>query len=131
MKRLFLSVLVLFFTVSLAIAPSIFAAEPDKQETAKIETLKGDIIDSHCADANKGNLAAFVKTHSKECVLMPDCRASGYNLYTSDGRLLKFDRSSNEKIAEFLKKQESKLQVMVKVKKVGDELSLISIENQK
>lgn len=57
-------------------------------------TLKGTIIDNKCATANKDNLAEFIKTHTKECALTPDCVASGYSIYT-DGNLLKFDSDSN------------------------------------
>ncbi|MEW5901098.1 MAG: hypothetical protein AB1715_06515 [Acidobacteriota bacterium] len=98
-------------------------------ETAEAVILKGDIIDNMCAGANKDNLAEFVKTHTKACTLMPDCVASGYSLY-ADGTLYKFEKASNVKVEEFLRKPESKLQVVVKAKKIGQELSLVSIENQ-
>jgi len=92
--------------------------------------LKGDIIDNMCAGMHKETLAEFVKTHTKECALMPDCVASGYSLF-ADGKLYAFDQDSNAKVAEFLKNADSKLQVTVTAKQVGDELSLASIENQK
>jgi hypothetical protein len=79
---------------------------------------------------SKDNLAEFVKTHTKACALMPDCAASGYSIF-ADGKLNKFDQASNKKVEEFLKKDESKLEVVVKAEKVGEELKLASIENQK
>jgi len=111
-------------------ASMAFAAElPAKAE--KAITLKGDIIDNHCAGSqNKNQLTAFVKTHTKECALMPLCAASGYSIF-SNGKLLKFDKVSNTKIEEFLKKPDSKLQVMVTAEKENKELSIVSIENQK
>ncbi|MCX5701607.1 MAG: hypothetical protein NTW64_01335 [Candidatus Omnitrophica bacterium] len=135
-----------FLVVTLAIASSfVFAAEqtanmtltsmPTKSsmpaQTTVPETmiLKGDIIDNMCAGSQKAEqLAEFVKTHNKTCAL--SCVASGYSIF-ADGKLQKFDMESNAKIEEFLKKQDSKLQVSVVVKKVGDVLSLVSIENQK
>jgi hypothetical protein len=60
---------------------------------------------------------------------MPDCAASGYALYTEEKLLMKFDKESNTKVAEFLKKTDSKLKVVVEVKQVGGELSLVSIKN--
>jgi ABC-type amino acid transport substrate-binding protein len=54
---------------------------------------------------------------------------SGYSIL-ADGKLYAFDKDSNAKVAEFLKKADSKLQVTVTAKQVGDELSLVSIENQ-
>jgi len=96
----------------------------------EVMTLKGVIIDNMCVSANKDNLAEFIKTHTKQCALMPDCVASGYSLFV-DGKLHKFDQPSNKKIEEFLRKDESKLEVVVKGEKVGEELKLVSIENQK
>lgn len=121
MKKLLFSLLILTF-----IAPLCFALQP-----ATNLTIKGDIIDNQCASSQKPEkLAAFVKTHTKQCALMPQCAASGYSIF-SDGKLMKFDKTSNAKIEEFLKKSDSKLQVVVVANKVGDELTLISIENQK
>lgn len=96
---------------------------------AETMTLKGDIIDNKCAAANKDNLSDFVKTHTKQCTLMPACAASGYSIY-ADGVLYKFDQASVKKVHEFLKKENSKLQVVVAVTKAGEEYTLASIENQ-
>jgi len=93
-------------------------------------TFKGDIIDNMCAAENKDNLADFLKTHTKECALMSDCIASGYSIF-AEGKLYRFDQASNKKVEEFLRKPESKLQVVVKAEKVGKEIKLLSIENQK
>jgi len=98
--------------------------------TTDTMTLNGDVIDNMCAGANKDTLADFVKTHTKECTLKPACMASGYSLY-ADGKLYAFDKDSSAKVGEFLKTADSKLQVIVTAKQVGDELSLVSIENQK
>jgi hypothetical protein len=92
--------------------------------------LRGYVIDNMCAGANKDNLAEFVKTHTKECTLKPGCMASGYSIF-ADGRLYAFDKDSSAKVAEFLKQADSKLQVTITAKQVGDELSLVSIDNQK
>lgn len=94
-------------------------------------TLTGVIIDNHCAGSQKPEeLAAFIKTHPKSCVTAAACVASGFSIY-ADGKLTKFDKDSNAKVEEFLKKEDSKLEVVVTAKKAGDELSLVSIENQK
>ncbi len=97
---------------------------------AEVLIIKGDIIDNKCAEANKADLANFVKSHTKSCALMPGCKASGYAIY-ADGKLQKFDKASKEAIVEFLEKADSKLQVVVKAEMVGQELKLVSIENQK
>lgn len=125
MKKLFLGIITLCFTVSLA-----FAQETAPTNISETVTLKGYIIDNMCASAHKGNLADFVKNHTKECTLMPQCVASGYSIF-ADGKLYKFDQASNVTIEYFLKKKDSKVQVVVVAKKAGEELSLLSIENQK
>jgi type 1 fimbria pilin len=138
---------VLFVLMALCFVSSLALAQDMPQSTATVTTtdttttvtktvttpesivLKGDVIDNMCAGANKDNLAEFVKTHTKECTLKPGCMASGYSIY-ADGKLYAFDKDSNAKVAEFLKKADSKLQVTVTAKQVGDELNLVSIENQ-
>jgi phosphoribosylamine-glycine ligase len=118
MKKLFLSGLLLCFILSFAFA----------QETTV--TLKGDIIDNLCAGSKSPEeLTAFVKAHSKECATAPDCAASGYAIF-ADGKLYKFNKESNAKIEEFLRKADSKLQAVVEAKMAGEELSLVSVKNQ-
>ena len=120
MRKVFLLGMGFCFIASLAFAQG--------QATDTV-TVKGSIIDNMCLDAHKTeDLAAFIKTHSKECVLK--CEASGYAIF-ADGILNKFDQDSNAKIIEFLKKEDSKLDVVVAAKKAGEELSVVSIENQK
>lgn len=132
MKKFVLIAMAICFVTSLAFA----------QETASTETpvftpvateimLKGDIIDNLCAGTqNPEELANFIRTHTKQCALMPACVASGYSIF-ADGKLYKFDKESNAKIEEFLKQEDSKLQAVVTAKQVGEELSLATIENQK
>jgi hypothetical protein len=101
------------------------AAEPMTQ----VATLKGALIDNMCANANKANLDEFVTSHTKQCALMPGCQETGYSFY-SEGKLRAFDKESNAKVVEFLKKPDSSLKVTITAKQVGDELSLVSIENR-
>jgi len=61
---------------------------------------------------------------------MSDCAASGYSIF-ADGKLYRFDQTSNKNIEEFLRQPNSKLQVVVMAEKIGEELKLVSIENQK
>ena len=118
MKKLILLGLLLGFISSFGFA----------QEAAV--TLKGDIIDNLCAGTKSPEeLTAFLKTHTKECALAPACAGSGYCIF-ADGKLNKFDKDSSAKIEEFLKKADSKLQVVVEAKKAGEELNLASIRNQ-
>jgi hypothetical protein len=108
---------------------SVVVPEAVPVVAAETTVVKGDIIDNTCAAANQANLADFVKTHAKECALKPGCIESGYSIFV-DGKLFAFDQASSVKVAEFLKKADSKLQVVITAKQVGDELNLVSIENQ-
>jgi len=142
MKKVLFVLIALCFVSSLAFAEDVakpiavtdtnpvVVTTPTAVTTPEATVLKGDVIDNMCAGMNKDNLADFVKTHTKECALKPACIDSGYSIF-ADGKLYKFDKDSNVKVAEFLKVTDSKLQVTVTAKQVGDELNLVSIENQK
>jgi len=139
MKKVLFVLMALCFVSSLAFAAestaTIATTDATTSATATVTTpetiaLKGDVIDNMCAGANKDNLAEFVKTHTKECALKPGCMDSGYSIF-ADGKLYAFDKDSSAKVATFLKQADSKLQATVTAKQVGDELSLVSIENQK
>jgi len=96
---------------------------------AKGMVMVGTVIDTKCATDNKADLAAFIKTHTKECAMLPPCHASGYNLYY-EGKLIKFDKKSSDKVFDFLKKADSKLDVKVKASHNKDgTLKLMEISN--
>jgi len=132
MKKILLVAIALCFVTSLALAQEAkqpVAASPAAATTDTV-VFNGVVIDNMCAGANKDTLANFITTHTKECALKPGCIDSGYSIYV-DGKLYAFDKDSNAKVGEFLKKADSKLQVTITAKQVGDKLSLVSIENQK
>lgn len=133
MRRLFVMGIALFLVGSLTVFAGYGAGKTKAMEKsakpADVMTLKGVIVDNNCAGANEKDLATFVKTHPKSCALMPKCAATGYSIY-SDGKLYKFDKASNDKVRKFLEEKDSKLEVVVKAEKVGDEWKVESIENQ-
>ena len=113
---------VLFVSIAFGMAATAVAGE-------KTMTMEGYIIDTKCATDNKAKLDEFVKTHPKECAMAPDCHKIGYNLY-SEGKLWKFDKKSSEKVYDFLKKSNSKLNVKIEmVHEKGDMIKLVSIKN--
>lgn len=127
-----------FLSIALCLALSLGFVVANAQETPATQgtqapevaavTLTGTIIDNMCAGTQKPEeLAAFVKTHTKECALT--CASSGYAIFAG-GKLSKFDKDSNAKVEEFLKKADSTTAVTVVAKDVNGELSLVSIENQ-
>ena len=124
MKKLLAVLLAVVFVGSLAIAAEKKAAKP------QVKKMTGIIVDNMCAGSHQADIAEFVKGHTKECALMPDCVKSGYSLFT-EGKLLPFDEASSAKIEKFLKKKNSTLNVAVKAALVEDKLSLKSISNKK
>lgn len=124
MKRLL--ILAAALLVSMAFGTAAVAAE----KKAMTMTMEGYIIDTKCATDNKDKLAEYVKTHTKECAMLPPCQKSGYNLY-SEGKLYKFDKDSSGKVYDFLKKADSDLKVKVEVQHEKDEIKLVSITNAK
>lgn len=117
-----------FVVLALCLSASfVFAQEGAKADTVKVN---GIIVDNMCASAHGADMAEFVKTHAKTCAVMPECQASGYSIF-ANGVLTAFDKDSSVKVAEFLKKADSSLEVSVVAKNAGKELSLISIENVK
>ncbi len=118
MKKFISLLLVLVFAASAAFA----------QDASSTVTLQGVVIDLKCAGTKDAQqLAEFAKTHAKDCALA--CASSGYAIL-ADGVLTKFNKDSSVKVEEFLKKADSNLQVVVEVKKAGEELMLVSIKNQ-
>jgi len=113
------------------IAGAVYAAQEAAKPAAgsKAMTYEGTIIDNACATSNKAKLGEFIKTHTKQCALMPNCAASGYSLYMPDGSLMPFDKASGTKIQKFLKKKSSKLEVSVKANDNAGTLELVSIKN--
>lgn len=128
MKKMVLAAMVLCFASTLVFAQE--TAAPVVSTSAAAMTISGVIIDNQCAGTQTPEaLGDFVKTHTKQCALMPGCAASGYAIY-ADGKLTKFDAASNKKIEGFLKKEDSKLNVKVRVTEKDGVLSLLSIKNQ-
>jgi len=99
--------------VGIFLALAVVVSAQDK-ETVK---LSGYLIDNACASAHMSD-ATFkdrVKKHSTSCALMPNCNKSGYAVYTSDGKLYKFDPAGNKTATDLLKDTDTKNGVMVSV----------------
>jgi hypothetical protein len=126
MKKLFALVLAVVFIASIA----AFAATEKVKDTRPVITMTGTIIDNSCAASHKSDLKSFIKTHTKDCALMPSCVASGYSLYTEKGELIPFNRGSYKKIASFLKEKNSKLTVKVEVVRDNKAIMVKSIKNK-
>ncbi len=94
--------------------------------------LVGTIVDNKTLENHKDDLDIYLPTYTKENALKPESVQSGYSIVYENGTM-KFNDDSNDKIAEFLNKPSSSLQVSVKVllgKDESDLLSLVSIDNK-
>jgi hypothetical protein len=119
MKKVIMTLLMILLVATLVLA-----------NEAKTMMLKGYIVDNKCSGKQtEAQMDEFIKTHSKECAISEECKISGYSIY-ADHKLYKFDKKSNEKVAEFLQKPDTKLLVVAEVKEEGKEVSLISIKNE-
>jgi len=68
-----------------------------------MKTMTGHLVDVACASENiEKPKADFATKHSKQCLQMPECEESGYGLLTSDNKLIKFDKASNEQAKQFI-----------------------------
>ena len=138
MRRLIMKfiVLIMFLGITICFAAAGNAAGngapgiPVGME-ARVNTYSGDIIDNTCVQLNQNNLSKIAPTYSKEDALQPGCAKSGYQLYTGDGKLFEFNKRSNKKVEEFLKKPDSTIRVTVTAELIKNKLSLITIKNQK
>lgn len=122
-------ILGLVFAVCILSCGLVFAVTQDYTVPAGAVTLKGTLIDNLCADGHKADIGTFIKKHTKECALMPNCAASGYSLY-ANGKMMKLDADSNGMAKEFLKDSDSKMDVEVEAVDTANGLSLVSIKNQ-
>ena len=47
--------------------------------------------------------ASWLKRTRGQCLMMPECEKSGYGVYTSDNKFLKFDEAGNRKALAAIK----------------------------
>jgi hypothetical protein len=95
----------LFFLVTL---PAAFITAATEQQE-----VKGVLMDQKCsgtADLHiSGATGALVggrivaEAHTRQCLMMPECEKSGYGVYTSDNKFLKFDEAGNRKALAAIK----------------------------
>jgi hypothetical protein len=107
---------------------------------AHAEDIKGILIDEKCsgkADLRISGATGLLvggrivaEAHTKECLLMPECQKSGYGVYTSDNKFLKFDEAGNRKalaaIKASAKLDDFEVEVTGEVK--GDTVKVVSLK---
>jgi uncharacterized protein YxeA len=77
---------------------------------------QGYLIDRQCAESVKGDSdsKAFVLHHTKDCALMPNCRATGYALFV-DNKWYELDKRGNELAVKVLTASKKKRGFYVRV----------------
>ncbi len=107
---------------------------------AHAETIKGVMMDEKCsgtADLRISGATGLLvggrivaEAHTKECLLMPECMKSGYGVYTSDNKFLKFDEAGNRKALAAIKtsKQLDDFEVEVTGEVKGDTIKVLSLK---
>ncbi len=102
--------------------------------------VKGILIDGKCSgtadlriSGATGQLEGgriVAEAHTRECLLMPECEKSGYGIYTSDNKFLKFDEAGNRKALALIrtskKLDDFEVEVVGEVK--GDEIKVVSLK---
>jgi len=107
---------------------------------AHAEEIKGILIDEKCsgkADLRISGATGLLvggrivaESHTRECLLMPECQKSGYGVYTSDNKFLKFDEAGNRKalaaIRASTKLDDFEVEITGEVK--GDTIKVVSLK---
>jgi transcriptional regulator GlxA family with amidase domain len=96
-----------------------------REKTGKSETFTGFLMPFQCRNDEP-------VSHTTECALLPDCRATGYGLLLSDGRFLQFDDAGSEQAEAALKatRKKNDLKASVKGRRTGDSITVESLELQ-
>jgi hypothetical protein len=107
---------------------------------AHAEEIEGILMDQMCSgkadlriSGATGLLAGgriVAEAHTRECLLMPECQKSGYGVYMSDNKFLKFDEAGNRKALAVVKAS-SKLddfEVEVTGEVKGDTIKVASLK---
>jgi hypothetical protein len=106
--------------------------------TENTTKLQGVLIDRVCSYKAETRIVpgprleggiVVAYTHSRQCALMPECRASGYGVFTYDQKFVAFDPAGNQKALAYFKqaKQEDNFRVEVTGQMQGDTIKVASI----
>lgn len=123
------------FCLAVAVAGGL-SATTGISELAKVQ---GVLIDKNCSYKAEtrvvpgprlegGIVVAYI--HTRQCALTPECRRSGYGVFTYDNKFLAFDAAGNQKALAFFKqaKQEDDFRVEVTGELQGDLIRVANIK---
>jgi hypothetical protein len=109
----------------------IFLAAAAISSFAADTKVKGYLVDMSCG-REEGARPDFGVKHSKECLQMPECVASGYGILTDDKKIIRFDADGNEKAKKFIADltKTTDIKVAVTGSLTGDSMTVTKIELQ-
>ncbi len=108
---------------------SLTSAQDTPKATLK-SPVKGYLVDMLCTRERAKEGVKLGEVHTKMCLQMPNCVASGYAVMTPDYQILRFDSRGNEKATQLIdhSNQTSNFVVLVSGKIKGDEIAVKKIE---
>jgi hypothetical protein len=93
--------------------------------------VNGYLVDLSCANENAAKPDWGAK-HTRMCLRLPDCEASGYAVLTDDKKVIRFDKAGNDEAKKFLaaitKNKDIKVTVTGAVS--GDQMTVTKIDLQ-
>ena len=92
----------------------IFLAAAALGSFAADTKVTGYLVDMACG-REEGSRPDFGIKHSKECLQMPECVASGYGILTEDKKVIPFDAAGNEKAKKFISELKKTTDIKVTV----------------
>jgi hypothetical protein len=97
---------------------------------ASAAEVDGVLIDKMCSASAVKEGQKFAAAHDTKCALMPPCTASGYGVFTADGKFIAFDAAGNVKALAALKatKKTDNLKVMVMGETTGSTMKVSSLK---
>jgi hypothetical protein len=109
-------------------------------QNAQSNDIKGVLMDEKCSgtadlriSGSSGLLVGgriVAEAHTRQCALMPECQKSGYGVYTSDNKFLKFDEAGNRKALAAIKASTKldDLEVEVTGQVKGDTIKVLTLK---
>lgn len=91
-----------------AVCAFLFLSGTTTAFSAAAGKWQGYLLDRQCADSVRedSDPKVFIKHHTKDCALMPNCRAKGYSVYvasTENDKWLDLDKKGNDIAVKLLK----------------------------
>jgi hypothetical protein len=119
--------------VSLVLLALVSIPLQARSSSGKNVHLHGTLIDLTCWNDRSGDTSTLLREHTKRCLQMPDCIASGYAVVTADGQVYKMDAASNDSTTKWIAatQQDANWRVDVKGRLENGLLDVKKIQLQK